>query len=162
VAWHAGLFNGDLAELEQRLPQACTAWREAAGRPMPVLEFAGPELLDPLRELLMTHRASGNPALTVLGNAIASACFGEHHLWQDLGLERRQDVSGLLEIGFPALYQSNVRNLRWKRHLFDMLSQRLGRAGLRPPRCEACEDYELCFGSVPPVASKSWPLNPSN
>jgi nitrogen fixation protein NifQ len=100
--------------------------------------------------------------LTVLSNVLAWACFGSHHLWQDLGATGRDEVSRLLEVGFPALFASNTRNLKWKRHLFLVLGEQLGREDLRPPRCDDCDNYAACFGGPAPTSMKTWPLTPTN
>jgi len=78
---------------------------------------------------------------------VAGACFGARHLWQDIGLAGRQEVSALLARHFPALAAGNTRNLKWKRYLFLRLGQELGAPDLRPPRCDGCEDFDLCFGT---------------
>jgi len=124
--------------------------------------FEGLELVEPMREMLWAHRVNSDPMLAVLSNMLASACFGGHHLWQDLGLERRQDVSEMLATCFTDLFQSNKRDLRWKHHLFNLLGKRLGRDALRAPKCAACEDFGLCFGPALNRDTRKWPLNPSS
>lgn len=77
--------------------------------------------------------------------ALASACFGRQHLWQDLGLDGRAQVSLLLRQGFPTLHASNVRDLKWKRHLFLVLGMQRGEVDLRPPKCDGCDHFAQCF-----------------
>jgi len=123
-------------------------WDEQEQRPL-ITSFAGAiDLLEPLRALLFKQRADAAPELVVLANVLACACFGSHHLWHDLGASGRSEVTRLMVIGFPALHDSNVHDLRWKRHLFICLGDELGLVGLRPPKCSDCGDYDVCFGST--------------
>lgn len=85
-----------------------------------------------------------------LAHAIAAACHGERHLWQDLGVDRREDVSRLLEIYFRPLFLRNTQNLKWKRFLFAELGKAQGKPDLRPPGCGECDHLSICF---PPSAT---------
>ena len=143
----ASQARGDLP----RLPDASS--------PQTAVEPSG--LLLPLHALLTAHRAGDEAVATVLADVLACACFGSHHLWQDLGASGRDEVSSLMRLGFPALHDSNHRNLRWKRHLFLVLGEQLGRDDLRPPKCDDCDHYDACFGSPAPTDTKTWPLTPT-
>ena len=103
----------------------------------------------PLHRLLLAHLAA--PAPDLLAEVFACACMGSHHLWQDLGLSGRDDVSRLMQLAFPALFQANQHNLRWKRHLFLCLGQSLDLSGLKPPKCDQCELFASCMGSPAPA-----------
>lgn len=114
-----------------------------------------PALFAPLAELLLAHRAPGlaeRPARW-LAHALAAAGFGTRHLWQDLGLSGRAEVSRLMRLCFPALARQNTADLRWKRFLFLALGKQLGRPGLIPPHCARCDEYAACFGSPPAADS---------
>lgn len=107
-----------------------------------------PSLFAPLAELLLSHRAPGlaeRPARW-LAHALAAAGFGARHLWQDLGLAGRAEVSRLMHLCFPTLAVQNTADLKWKRFLFLSLGKKLGRAGLMPPNCVSCDSYPSCFG----------------
>jgi hypothetical protein len=158
--WHLGLSALERQAMHERWPMHCVVWDELEQRKAPSGESVDPssELLASLHDLLMSHRADNDAALTVLANALACACFGSHHLWQDLGASGRDEVSRLLEVSFPVLFASNTRNLKWKRHLFLVLGEKLGRQDLRPPKCDNCDSFEGCFGSPVPNSMKSWPL----
>lgn len=80
-----------------------------------------------------------------LTHTLAAACFGSRNLWEDLGLSGREDVSCLFQCYFPSLYELNVQSLKWKHFLFRELGLQRGQPGLRPPTCERCENYPLCF-----------------
>lgn len=127
--------------------QGIAASLVAAPAHVPDIEAEAPELLTPLLDLIWAHRAQDDAATRLIAGTLACACFGSRHLWQDLGLQGRAEVSGLLTHYAPALAAGNTRGLKWKRYLFETLGERLGRPGLRPPHCEGCEDFDLCFGS---------------
>jgi len=108
-------------------------------------------LFVPLVALLRDAQVDDGPWTEATLCALACACFGHRHLWEDLGLESRKDVSVLLERHVPSLAARNTRNLRWKHFLFECLGDRLGVPDLRPPHCEGCGDFELCWGERPAV-----------
>lgn len=80
-----------------------------------------------------------------LARAIAVACHGGRHLWEDMGLGGRDDVSRLLETYFQPLYQRNFKYLRWKRFLFAELGATRGMPEYRPPFCGKCAQCSVCF-----------------
>jgi len=99
----------------------------------------------PLVSLLWSYRATDDPLARWLSHAIAAACYGRQHLWQDLGFNSRDDVSRLIGQWFPRLFNLNTQNLKWKRFLFEQLGRKQGKPGLRPPFCHGCDSYRLCF-----------------
>lgn len=108
-----------------------------------------PALFAPLAELLLAQRAPGlaeRPARW-LAHALAAAGFGSRHLWQDLGLSGRAEVSRLMWLCFPALARQNTADLKWKRFLFLALGKQLGQPDLIPPHCTRCDEHAACFGS---------------
>ncbi|WP_431260406.1 nitrogen fixation protein NifQ [Roseateles chitinivorans] len=117
-------------------------------------------LTGPLYRFLLEHRAARDSSHARLSGWLASACMGSHHLWQDLGLQERAQVSRLMQLAFPALHDGNVRNLRWKRHLFLSLGDALGRPGLRPPKCDDCGDFAVCMGADAAPAQTTVTLPP--
>jgi nitrogen fixation protein NifQ len=100
-----------------------------------------------LHALLLTHSSTAvdvNDA-HCLASIIAHACLRPDHLWRDLGLAGREEVTWMLTRYFPALVVLNVGNLRWKKFL---ARQRALSVGLEPgpaPGCPGCEDYGHCF-----------------
>ncbi len=124
-----------------------------------------PTLFAPLTQLLFEHRASNlaqRPARW-LAHAVAAAGFGSRHLWQDLGLSGRSEVSRLLRLCFPALAAGNTADLKWKRYLFQTLGEQLDRPNLRPPGCAECDSYTECFSprfSAPSPASRDGRISP--
>ncbi|OYY93097.1 MAG: hydrogenase [Hydrogenophilales bacterium 28-61-23] len=101
---------------------------------------------DELLALLMEHRAGVEPSETWLALIVATACMGGDHLWQDLGLWQRADLTQLMARNFPGLTALNNRDMKWKRFLYKQLCNGAGVYVCRSPSCEVCVDYAKCFG----------------
>ncbi|OBS10621.1 nitrogen fixation protein NifQ [Acidihalobacter prosperus] len=102
---------------------------------------------DDLVALLLAGRAGRCASEGWLAIIVAAACMGGDHLWQDLGLWSREDLSRLMNGNFPALAQRNDRDMKWKRFLYRQLCQAEGVYVCRSPSCEVCVDYARCFGA---------------
>jgi nitrogen fixation protein NifQ len=96
--------------------------------------------------LFLCHRGDDSHETLWLAHAIAVACFGEDHLWQDLGLPNRQTLSELLARRFPSLFVRNTRGMRWKKFFYKELCDRDGGFVCRSPSCAECSEYLNCFG----------------
>lgn len=77
---------------------------------------------------------------------LVAGCLGEDHLWQDLGLWSRQDLSGLIAYNFPQIKAANDKDMKWKKFLYKQLCEAEGIYVCRAPSCECCVDYPRCFG----------------
>jgi nitrogen fixation protein NifQ len=99
-----------------------------------------------LLALLDEHRAGQDDSEIWMARIVATACMGGNHLWQDLGLWNRADLSRLFTDNFPALAAKNVRDMKWKKFLYKQLCRREGVYVCRSPSCEVCADYANCFG----------------
>ncbi|HEV3423082.1 MAG TPA: nitrogen fixation protein NifQ [Paraburkholderia sp.] len=100
-----------------------------------------------LRALMLRYVSpvvSGDDA-QCLASIIVHACLRPDHLWRDLGLAGREEVSVMLDRYFPALVALNVENLRWKKFLAQQLALSLGQEPGPAPGCPGCEDYGHCF-----------------
>ena len=102
---------------------------------------------DDLLQLLLDHRSDGSDETTWLASAVAAACLGNNHLWQDLGLANRQELSDLLKTRFPSLYARNTGNMKWKKFFYKQLCERASVNACRAPSCRVCVDYAQCFGA---------------
>jgi len=78
---------------------------------------------------------------------IVAACLGSDHLWQDLGLWSRSDLSAMLGYNFPQLLIRNSKDMKWKKFLYKQLCEAEGLYVCRAPSCEVCKDYSQCFGA---------------
>ena len=100
-----------------------------------------------LRGLLLAHRLGEDESEFWMASAVAAGCMGGDHLWQDLGLWSRRDVTELMQRNFPPLAAKNVQDMKWKKFLYKQLCIQEGIYTCRAPSCQSCNDYELCFGS---------------
>lgn len=80
-----------------------------------------------------------------LAAIIAHACLRPDHLWRDLGLRGRDDVTRMLERFFPEVVARNVEGLRWKKLLARELALATGGTPGPAPGCPGCEDFGFCF-----------------
>jgi nitrogen fixation protein NifQ len=78
---------------------------------------------------------------------IVAGCLGSDHLWQDLGLWSRPQLSAMLQYNFPELAGKNDKDMKWKKFLYKQLCEAEGLYLCRAPSCEVCIDYPKCFGS---------------
>ena len=99
-----------------------------------------------LEQLLRQFAVEPSEEIEWLISIIVAACLGSDHLWQDLGLWSRQDLSAMLKHNFPALSAKNNRDMKWKKFLYKQLCEAEGLYVCRAPSCEVCQDYLQCFG----------------
>jgi len=99
-----------------------------------------------LRKLFLVHAADMDPERVWIADLLVAGCMGDDHLWQDLGLWSRQDVSALITHNFPALKAKNDRDMKWKKFLYKQLCIQEGVYTCRAPSCEVCGDFSTCFG----------------
>jgi nitrogen fixation protein NifQ len=78
---------------------------------------------------------------------LVAGCLGSDHLWQDLGLWSRSELSGLMSHNFPELAARNNKDMKWKKFLYKQLCEMEGLNLCRAPSCQVCQDYGQCFAS---------------
>jgi len=78
---------------------------------------------------------------------LAQACLRPDHLWRDLGLKGRDDVTALLTRHYPGLVARNTQNLRWKKFLAYSAFEHAGLPAAAAPGCSDCEDRGFCYGA---------------
>lgn len=100
-----------------------------------------------LRALLLEYRTRGLIEEEWMAHVVARRSLGSNHLWQDLGLTGRADLSGLMRRHFRGLAEVNSRDMKWKKFLYRELCQREGVMICKSPNCDVCADFALCFGS---------------
>lgn len=146
-AWTLGLPQAELLEVVVRHFPELGALELMVEAEYTVILRSMPPRFDEMVDLLTSHGATNAQALHLgwLARALAAASMGERHLWQDLGLSNRNEVSRLLEHYFPTLHVRNTRDLKWKRFLFGELGTVLGIEDLRPPGCSKCDHVTICF-----------------
>ena len=99
-----------------------------------------------LVRLMLMHRAGDDPSEVWMAHVVAAGCMAADHLWQDLGLPARGELTALMRRNFPTLAARNVKDMKWKRFLYKQLCEAEGIYTCRAPSCQACTDYHACFG----------------
>jgi nitrogen fixation protein NifQ len=99
-----------------------------------------------LQELLFRGSSERSRLEHFLSCMIARRAQRPNHLWQDLGLRRRQELSWLMQQHFEPLATRNKQNMKWKKFLYRLICRDEGFALCTAPTCEECDDVESCFG----------------
>ncbi|MDK9696929.1 MAG: nitrogen fixation protein NifQ [Siculibacillus sp.] len=107
-----------------------------------------------LLDLLLAHAATGEgrgrdePDLpAILARVVARRAMRPDHLWQDLGLFDRSELSRLLLRHFPTLAAGNTANMKWKKYFYRKLCEGEGFTLCTAPSCAECTDFSACFGA---------------
>lgn len=100
---------------------------------------------DELLALLVGYQGGADASESWMALIVATACMGGDHLWQDLGLWSRADLTKLMADNFPGLSALNTLDMKWKKFLYKQLCDRNGVHVCRSPSCEVCVDYAKCF-----------------
>lgn len=141
VASRVGLAEEDMALLvAEKFPRATLS----------MLTRGSTEELDEeaamVRDLLLVQRSTLGETGRWLASMVARRSIEPNHLWEDLGLRNRGELSRLLMRHFAPLASRNVRNMRWKRFFYRMLCEDDGFVMCTTPVCTNCSDFQLCFG----------------
>ncbi|MBK1721771.1 nitrogen fixation protein NifQ [Thiocystis violacea] len=99
-----------------------------------------------LLQLLLAHRANQTPSEVWMAHTVAAGCMASDHLWYDLGLWNRAELTELMRRNFPELAARNDKDMKWKRFLYKQLCESEGIYVCRAPSCDVCADYNVCFG----------------
>jgi len=118
-------------------------WQGLAGAPP---AEPPPDEIEDLVALLTECAAGAQEEALWLAHALAQASLGNNHLWQDLHLPSRRELSALMSRWFPVLAARNDRDMKWKKFLYKQLCDKAELSICRAPSCGVCSDYALCFG----------------
>lgn len=99
-----------------------------------------------LVNLMLEFRAGQDQSEAWIAQIVAAACMGLDHLWQDLGLWSRVELTQVLQLNFPELAGRNNKDMKWKKFLYKQLCERDSTFVCRAPSCDVCADYQVCFG----------------
>jgi nitrogen fixation protein NifQ len=99
-----------------------------------------------LRDILWYNSAGPSTFVRGLVKMVARRCQRPNHLWQDLGLGSRRELSALMTRHFPLLAQRNVNDMKWKKFFYRMICSSTGFSLCVAPVCSECEDFDDCFG----------------
>lgn len=142
LARGAGLDHAELARVAATMfPGAAAEIIACAG---PIHQRDAEEAS--VRDILMVFM-SGDPAVArPLAAMVARRCKAPHHLWQDLGLDARDELSRLMTRHFAGLATRNSGDMKWKKFLYRMACGAEGIPLCPAPTCAECDDIALCFG----------------
>lgn len=126
----------------EMFPMVSEELRAMAGDATPVVDAEEQSV----RDILLMY-ASGRAALErSLAAMIARRAKAPHHLWQDLGLRQRGELSELMQRHFAGLTARNRNDMKWKKFLYRMVCGSEGFTLCTSPVCSDCDDFEDCFG----------------
>ena len=117
-----------------------------ATRSLPPWDPRLAEELEELIKLLQMQQAGQDESEGWLSVIIATGCMANDHLWEDLGLWSRRDLSELMLLNFPALAARNDRDMKWKKFLYKQLCLQASVKLCRAPPSPLCRDSAPCFG----------------
>jgi nitrogen fixation protein NifQ len=101
--------------------------------------------LEDLLNLLLEYRAGVRESEFWLAHIVAYACSGRNHLWQDLGLANRGELSLLMNTAFPGLAALNTGDMKWKKFIYRHYCAKEGIYVCPAPSCAECADHAKCF-----------------
>ncbi|MBI5140948.1 MAG: nitrogen fixation protein NifQ [Nitrospirae bacterium] len=104
------------------------------------------EEYEDLLGLLLEHASGPTGETEDVAAFVAAACLGQNHLWQDMRLANRGELSLLLARHFRPLFDRNARDMKWKKFFYKQLCEREGLYVCKSPSCGVCSDFEKCFG----------------
>ena len=100
-----------------------------------------------LRDLLVRCATAGSPFQEKLASIVARRAQRPNHLWQDLGLPNRGDLTLLMKRHFERAAAKNQHDMKWKKFLYRMVCGTEGFTICTSPVCSECSDYHNCFGA---------------
>jgi len=100
-----------------------------------------------LRDILWMNCAQASPFEHLAARMIARRAMRPNHLWQDLGLGHRRELTQLMQRHFPRLAQRNAQDMKWKKFFYRMMCSGAGFTLCAAPVCSECDDFEACFGA---------------
>ena len=80
-----------------------------------------------------------------LAAMVARRSLQSGHLWQDLGLRERSDLSRFLIRHFGPIAALNIRDMKWKKFFYRQMCEAEGMVVCKSPVCDDCDDFKVCF-----------------
>jgi nitrogen fixation protein NifQ len=99
-----------------------------------------------LRQLLRVHTTDGTALQMRLADMLARRCLRPNHLWQDLGLRNRRELSWLMARHFEPLATRNRHDMKWKKFFYRTICRDDGFLLCAAPVCSECDDFANCCG----------------
>lgn len=98
-----------------------------------------------LLDLLVCGTSTGSPLEMLLAGMIARRAQQPNHLWQDLGLRNRGELSRLMFDYFGPLARRNRQDMKWKKFFFRTICRDAAYTLCAAPSCGECCDFDQCF-----------------
>ncbi|TRW90695.1 nitrogen fixation protein NifQ [Candidatus Methylobacter oryzae] len=140
-----GLESGQFSQLKNHLFPGIGIPDQAASGSKP--DFSRMLEKDDLINLLKSSSQADIAETDWIIGILVAGSLGSDHLWQDLGLWSRSQLSAMLQYNFPELAAKNTKDMKWKKFLYKQLCEAEGLYLCRVPSCEVCTDYAKCYGS---------------
>ena len=99
-----------------------------------------------LLDLLTSCSTSRTVFEARLAAMIARRAQRPNHLWQDLGLRSRRDLSELMTRHFKPLAMRNKQDMKWKKFFYRAICANAAYSLCTAPSCGECDDFDHCFG----------------
>ena len=138
-----GLDRANLDALTAQWAPAARSFFELAAEPVSVTRD---EEEEQLYDLLTRFRSDSSLLCGWIISIVARRAMAPTHLWQDLGLFERPELTRLMSKWFPALAASNTNNMKWKKFFYRQLCELEGFSLCAAPTCRECDDFDNCFG----------------
>ena len=138
----AGLPSEQLNALVAQVFPNAAPWRFFA--PAGDVERSADEAC--LFDLLASCATSRTVFEARLAAMIARRAQRPNHLWQDLGLHGRRDLSELMTRHFKPLAMRNKQDMKWKKFFYRIICADAAYALCTAPSCGECDDFDHCFG----------------
>jgi nitrogen fixation protein NifQ len=143
VAERAGLDGDDLSTLIGRwFPSANGVIASGCAQ----TDHVEDEEIAMVRDLLLANRSTEGEVGRWLAAMLARRSMEPNHLWEDLGLRDRSELTRLLERHFAPIASRNTKNMKWKRFFYRTLCEDDGLVMCSAPVCTQCSDFDRCFG----------------
>jgi nitrogen fixation protein NifQ len=151
LAAHLGLQRPALvALLEAWFPRAETPWIGSDSAREPPHSITPEE--ERLASLLRSCASAPEPLAGQLSALLARRAQRPRHLWQDLGLQSRGELSRLMARHFAPLAARNRGDMKWKKFFSRALCDDGSFPICTAPSCSECDDVAACFGDEPGTA----------
>ncbi len=139
----SGLEGAELRALLKQFFPGAQAWLEAANFGAAVERSADEDCLLDLLQRCTTSRSALEAQLAAM---IARRAQRPNHLWQDLGLRNRSELSQLMTRHFKPLALRNKQDMKWKKFLYRIICSDASYSLCTAPSCAECDDFDQCFG----------------
>jgi nitrogen fixation protein NifQ len=136
-----GLSAGDLDEVSRQVFGGMALYGLGGRRGAP-----GPQERD-LGDILAMNAGKASRFELLLARMVARRALCPNHLWQDLGLRQRGELTELMRCHFPRLAQRNAQDMKWKKFFYRMMCSAEGFSLCAAPVCTECDDFDDCFGA---------------